>query len=70
LCIFNGHYIPDIFNNTNYTAVSGVVVTNLANIEVGNIMADFARFYFISKLDDAVAKIVDFLDILPQQMQH
>jgi hypothetical protein len=47
-----------------------VIVANLANVGVGNVMADFAMFYFAAKLNDAVSKIVYSLNILPEYVQY
>jgi len=70
LRVFNRHYIADIFNHTNHIPVARVVVANLANIGVGNVVTDFAMFYFAAKLNQTVSKIINGFNILPQQMKH
>jgi hypothetical protein len=68
--IFDGHHILNIFDHANERRIPRGIRTDITNVGIRNVVANFTMFYLGAQLEEAVGKNFNFMHLLFEQVQN
>ncbi len=70
LRVLNRHHILYVLNDADHGAIAAVVATDGTNLRIADVMTHGAIAHVMLQPHNSLAKRVDALRVLPQQMQR